>query len=94
MMKYARWILLVLLLICPAALVFDYVREFLAVDAALDSGASWDYLAHRPDFAQNHPFIPYSARHGTLIAAACVSLLIVPIYLGLLYVTKQQPNVA
>jgi hypothetical protein len=60
------------MLLCPAWFTVTYVREFLAVDATLDSGASWDYVAMKPDYSTNRPYIPFSKRHqGLSLAAGC-----------------------
>ncbi|HEX8297365.1 MAG TPA: hypothetical protein VF593_13760 [Chthoniobacteraceae bacterium] len=66
------------------ALAFSYIREFVAVDSALDSGASWDYGAGRADFSQSHPFIPYAQRHEAFIVISVVSLLAAVLYFILL----------
>jgi len=79
-MKLARWIILAVLLIAPMYLVVTYTREFLEVDSALDSGASYDYQAGRADFTQNHPLIPFSARHGILLTTSFCSLLAAVVY--------------
>ena len=62
-MKPTHWIILALLLAAPIAFALTYARDFMAVDSALDAGASYDYSAGRADFAQNHPFIPFAERH-------------------------------
>src|SRR5437773_688015 len=54
-MKHAPWLILAVLLAAPLALAVAYAREFLAVDAALDAGASYDYREGRADFTQSHP---------------------------------------
>jgi hypothetical protein len=74
-MKHAPWIILAVLLAAPLALAATYAREFLAVDAALDAGASYDYRDGRADFTQSHPYIPFSSRHGTLHAVSRWSML-------------------
>jgi len=66
----------------PAALAFLYVREWFAVGSALDAGASWNYVAGRADFHQNHPFVPFAERHDTFIAVAVWSLAATAVYLG------------
>jgi lysylphosphatidylglycerol synthetase-like protein (DUF2156 family) len=91
-MKYARWIVLAALLIAPAFLVVSYTREFLAVDSALDAGASYDYRAGRADFSRNHPVISFSARHGSLIAAATWSFAAAVVYGFTLYVWRDRKH--
>lgn len=93
-MKHVRWIPLALLLACPVALAFSYTREFLAVDVALDAGVSWDYHSGKADFTRSHTFIPFSARHGTLIAAARWSMLAAPIYGLMLALSSRRACVA
>ena len=91
-MRTTRLIPLFLLLACPLALAFSYVGEFLAVDGALDSGASWDYVAGRADFSQSHPFISYAERHESLILLSVVSLLAAVLYFILLCTVFRRPN--
>lgn len=71
-MKRRGLVLIVLggaLAVWPA---LGYVREFVAVDACLDAGGSFDYTHSRCDHAENHAFIAYSDRHpmSVWIAAA------------------------
>jgi len=42
-MTFARWTILAVLLVTPTTFAISYMREFLTVDSALDSGASYDY---------------------------------------------------
>jgi hypothetical protein len=63
-------IVLLALLIVPLVCGTLYVREVIAVDAALDSGASYDYIAGRADHTANHPYIPFSERHCTLVVTS------------------------
>ena len=93
-MKLARWIVLAALLIAPAFLVVSYTHEFLAVDSALDAGASYDYQAGRADFSQNHPVISFSARHGFLITTATWSFVAAGIYGFILYAWRDRKHVA
>lgn len=74
-MKRTHWIILAVLLAAPAAFAVTYAREFLAVDSALDAGASYDYRTGRADFTQSHPFIPFAERHSTLRTVAAWSSL-------------------
>jgi hypothetical protein len=41
----------------------DYLREFVAVDACLDAGGSFDYAQSRCDLRESHEFVAYSVRH-------------------------------
>jgi len=52
-MKNAQWIILAVLLAAPLALAVIFAREFLAVDAALDAGGSYDYREERADSTQS-----------------------------------------
>ena len=74
-MKRAHGMILTVLLMAPAAFTLMYAREYLAVDSALDAGASYDYRAGRADFKQSHPFIPFAERHSTLCTMAAWSSL-------------------
>ena len=67
--------ILTVLLMALAAFTLMYAREYLAVDSALDAGASYDYRAGRADFKQSHPFIPFAERHSTLSTVAAWSSL-------------------
>jgi hypothetical protein len=89
-MKLTRWMILVALLIAPAFLVISYAREFLAVDSAIDAGASYNHQAGRADFTESHPFIPFSVRHGSLIAMATCSFVAAGIYGVILYVCRSR----
>ena len=72
MKKHA--VILVALLVIPLFCAVAYVRELIAADSALDSGASFNYISGRADHSVNHPFIPFSHRHGTLLVMSGVSL--------------------
>jgi uncharacterized UPF0160 family protein len=63
-------LILIALLVVPFFCATSYVREFIAVDSALDSGASYDYIAGRADHTANHPVIPFSHRHRTLLVSS------------------------
>jgi len=67
-------LILLALLVVPLFCVTAYVREIIAVDSALDAGASFDYAAGRADYTANHPFVPFSHRHGTLLVLSALSL--------------------
>ena len=67
-------LILVALLLIPLFCAVAYVRDFIAADSALDSGASFDYISGRADHSVNHSFISFSHRHGTLLVMSGVSL--------------------
>jgi hypothetical protein len=67
-------LILLALLIIPLFCAASFVRELIAADSALDSGASFDYSRGVADHSVNHPFIPFSQRHGTLLVISGVSL--------------------
>jgi len=73
-------LILVALLVVPLFCASSYIREFIAVDSALDSGASYDYIAGRADYATNHPFIPFVDRHRTLVVSSGVLLAAAVVY--------------
>jgi hypothetical protein len=73
-MRIIHFIPFLLLIACPLMLGFAYIQEVIAVDSALDAGASWDYALGRADFVQSHPFIPFTERHKTFVVVAMVSL--------------------
>jgi len=89
-MKRTHWIILAVLLIAPIAFTLIYAREFLAVDSALDAGASYDYQAGRADFTQSHPFIPFADRHNTLCTMAAWSSLGAALYSGSCHLEKED----
>jgi hypothetical protein len=67
-------LILLALLIIPLLCAVSFVRELTAVDSALDSGASFDYTRGAADHSVNHPFIPFSQHHGTLLVISGISL--------------------
>jgi hypothetical protein len=73
-MRWVHWIIFALLLVFPAVLVTNFVIEFFAVDSALDEGASYDYIVGKADHSKNHPYIPFSQRHGLLTTVSACSL--------------------
>ena len=93
-MRTIRFLPLLLLLTCPLALAFSFVRESLAVDGALDAGGSWDYAAGRADFSETHPYIPYAERHELFIILSVVSLCAAMLYVVLLCTVLRNPTVA
>lgn len=57
-----------LLLVLPSVLLMGgYLHDLSLVDACGDSGGSWNYLDARCDTDQQHPFVPYMARHPLLV---------------------------
>jgi hypothetical protein len=73
-------------------LVGSYVHEFLAVDTALDSGASWNYSTMEADYTASHPYIPFSQRHQKLIVLSLISTLISVVYMLRLAQQRSSPN--
>jgi hypothetical protein len=73
-------LILVALLVVPLFCTTSYVRESIAVDSALDTGASYDYVAGRADYTRNHPFISFSRRHRTLVVFSSVLLAAAVLY--------------
>jgi hypothetical protein len=71
-----RWIhalVLSALLLLAVFVAVSYTRESLAVDSALDAGASYDYFTGQADFIRSHPYVPYIQRHRLLlIGAGCL----------------------
>ena len=92
-MRHLRWIPLAALLALPAVLVCSYAREWLAVDSALDRGASYDYTRGQADFGASHRYIPFGERHATLVTASGWSLLGTVLYVTALATTR-RPNAA
>lgn len=74
-MKRAQWVILAALLAAPLGLTGVYLHEFWVVDSALDTGASYDYRTGQADYEHNHPYIPFSERHGKWFAMSAWSLL-------------------
>jgi len=73
-------LILVALLVVPLFCATSYVREFIAVDSALDSGASYDYLVGRANYTTNHAFIPFFYRHRILVVSSNVLLAAAAVY--------------
>jgi hypothetical protein len=71
---------LIALLAVPLFCTISYVRESIAVDSALDTGASYDYVAGRADHTTNHPFISFSTRHRTLVVSSGVLIAAAVLY--------------
>ena len=94
-MKYLHRVIFVVLLVCPLVFAFAYVREFIAVDQALDvEHASYDYVAGRSDALQNHPYIPFSERHGILLILSGLSMLGMVGYLIAICIRRQRTQAA
>jgi uncharacterized membrane protein YfcA len=64
--KMTRFGLLLLMVPC-VLLVGSYIMELSTVNACLDQGGSFDYLKQLCSFDQEHPFIPFSRRHGVWV---------------------------
>jgi hypothetical protein len=73
-------LILVALLVVPLFCATSYVREAIAADTALDSGASYDYATGRADYATNRPLIPFVDRHRTLVVSSGVLLAAAVVY--------------
>lgn len=93
-MKCTYWIILAVLLAAPIAFALTYAREFLAVDSALDAGASYDYRAGRADFTQSHPFIPFAERHSMFRTVAVWSSLGTVGYIVAVAIWRKRTHVA
>ncbi|MFB9888043.1 hypothetical protein [Balneatrix alpica] len=66
-----------LLLIAPMLwLMGSFWQEFMAVDACLDAGGSFDYQQLVCDHQANHPFIPFGARHSGLVNGSMLLMLL------------------
>jgi hypothetical protein len=76
----AHLIIFAALLIIPLFCAASYVREVIAVDSVLDSGASFDYATGRADHSVSHPYIPFSHRHQTLLVLSGVSFATAVLY--------------
>ena len=75
-MKTALIVSLAIVVLPLGYLAKDYGHEFLAVDACLDLGGSYDYKKYNCDKNENHPYISYSQRKKALImSCAALSLL-------------------
>ena len=75
-------LILIALLLVPLFCATSYVREFIAVDSALDSSASYDYATGRADHTTHHPFIPFFHRHLMLVISAGVLLATAVVYVS------------
>ena len=64
------WILVGIgLLVVTAVLASSLVFSFFASSECVSSGGSYDYLANRCDFSQNHAFIPFYRTWSFWLAA-------------------------
>ena len=80
-MKVVKVVAWVMLVGAPLFLSLSYVREALLVDSCLDSGGSFDYLRMICDRDVSHAFVPYSQRHGALVALVVLATLVAASYL-------------
>ena len=53
-----------------AAVALPYAHEFWVVDGCLDGGGSFDYTSGTCDHQENHPYIPFAARHPSAAPTA------------------------
>ena len=66
-----------LALVGLAVLLFvavPYAREFIQVDACLNGGGSYNYLAGTCDQSRTHPYSPYAQRHPRAASLALLGL--------------------
>jgi hypothetical protein len=73
-------LILIALLVIPLFCAVSFLREFIAAESALDSGASFDYASGTADHTRNHPYIPFSERHGSLLLVSGVSFAVAVVY--------------
>lgn len=81
-----RVLILVALLVIPLFCAASFLREIVAADSALDSGASFDYVTATADRTRNHPYISFSERHRLLLVASAISFAGAVIYV--FYITS------
>jgi hypothetical protein len=79
-------LILIALLVIPVFCAVSFLREFIAADSALDSGASFNYAKGAADHGQNHPYIPFSERHRSLLLVSGVSFAAAVVYAS--YITS------
>ena len=77
-MRRSRARLPLLFLVSVGVLSFSllaivYVREAVQVDSCLDAGGSYDYVRGACDHAAAHRYIPFLARHGTLVTVTLLA---------------------
>jgi hypothetical protein len=60
-------------------IVAMWLQEFLAVDACLDRGGSFNYVAGQCDLIESHAYVAFSARHGLAIALSVVAAAILSV---------------
>ncbi|WP_020679618.1 hypothetical protein [Marinobacterium rhizophilum] len=58
---------LVLLLLPAIGMMTGYMMERSLIDACLDAGGSYDYVAEACDPVGNHAFVPFSRRNPLLV---------------------------
>ncbi len=80
---------LVLLILPPAILLGGYFSELANVNECIRAQGSYDYLRMVCDFDQQHPFIPYFARH-TLWVNSAMSLSVLGVVLCALGLYKKR----
>jgi hypothetical protein len=68
-MRYLGVAMILIGIVLPAPAVVSYTSEFLAVDACLDGGGSYDYSRGECDHGSNHPYLPFSSRHPLLVGS-------------------------
>ncbi len=65
MARYVGLTVGTILVLVAAYLVWQPVSHFFAVDACLDQGGSFDYVAGACDFERSHPYSPDESFGGT-----------------------------
>jgi hypothetical protein len=58
---------LVLLLLPAIGMMTGYMMERSLIDACLDAGGSYDYIAEACDPVGNHAFVPFGRRNPLLV---------------------------
>ena len=69
-MALAKKIVAITLLVLAIVLIWTWVTEFLAVDACLDSGGSYDYERRVCDYRSSHPS---GERRGRLLLGGALA---------------------
>ena len=64
-------------LVVAGAVALPYARESLAVDSCLDTGGSFNYDVGVCDHNQNHPYVPFTARHTHAVPTLLTSFALV-----------------
>jgi hypothetical protein len=73
-------LIFIALLVIPLFCAGSFLREFIAADSALDSGASFDYATDAADHTRNHPYIRFSERHRSRLLVSGVSFAVAVVY--------------